>query len=147
MSSHFIYKTFKNSVALTRRPLAVRSGLIAVAFIGGFALSPSGVASDEEWTKETFTMVGVKNYFWEICREFTAGDVVSYRSNSAYPIDFNIHYHPGKETKFKLKKEGVSEVSGSFTPADNQHYCFTWTSTEERGENWLITLEYQAVSN
>lgn len=120
------------------KPMLVASLMTLVASWSGAA------AATEGWQDTPVTMIGVANYFREVCREFSAGDKVEYRFTSAHPVNFNIHHHPNSSTVFLLKKESLAELSGNFTAATNDHYCFTWTNLVELGaQEWDVQLQHR----
>ena len=102
-------------------------------------------AHADAWKQQVVPMVGVTNYAREACLKFKAGDKVQYRFESKHEVNFDIHYHPENETKFKERKDAVKQLAGEFTSEASQHYCFTWKNKHELDTEWSITLHYLAV--
>jgi len=105
-------------------------------------LSITAIANANEWRQVTVPMIGVENYAREVCVEFQAGDRVQYRFDSEHMVNFNIHYHPDGGTSFKIRQDQITNTSSEFTSEVTQRYCFTWTNTEERGDEWDLFLHY-----
>lgn len=76
----------------------------------------------------SFTLSG--KAFDERCLHLEAGQSIRYRFKASAPVDFNIHYHRGKEVVFPVKRAGVREASGTFKAKGAEGYCLMW---EHRG--------------
>ena len=122
-------------------PTARHSAFFAIV---GFISSVAGAAT--EWTEASIAMVGVKNYSMERCLKFEAGKKVEFSFNSQSPVNFDVHYHPGNTTLFKIKKENVSQLDGDFISEAEDHYCFTWVNPADLGSDWSIQLKYRVVN-
>jgi len=72
----------------------------------------------------SFTLSG--KAFDERCLRLEAGQSIQYRFNASAPVDFNIHYHRGKDVVFPVRKAGVREASGTFKAKGADGYCLMW---------------------
>lgn len=66
--------------------------------------------------------------FVEICGKVSAGEAVRWSFNADAPLDFNIHYHVGKDVIFPAKRAQVSGGQDVLTAPVAQDYCWMWTN-------------------
>ena len=66
--------------------------------------------------------------FIEVCGKLTAGDGVRWTFVTGAPVDFNIHYHVGKETVFPARQAQVSSGGDTLNITVAQDYCWMWTN-------------------
>lgn len=64
--------------------------------------------------------------FDERCLKLTAGEAVRYRFDASAPVDFNIHYHRGKDVFYPVKQTGVRRADGTFRADAADDYCLMW---------------------
>jgi hypothetical protein len=92
----------------------------AATHIVDIAWSPDG-----RFTHQTQIAAG---RFVEVCGRLAVGDGVRWRFNTAAPVDFNIHYHVGKEAVFPAKLTQVSAGRDELKVAVAQDHCWMWTN-------------------
>ena len=66
--------------------------------------------------------------FAEWCGKLRSGEKVTWRYESAAPVNFNIHYHEGKDVRFPARQDGASTAEGVLQVASDQDYCWMWTN-------------------
>ncbi len=66
--------------------------------------------------------------FVEVCGKLAAGDGVRWGFTAGAPVDFNIHYHVGKEAVFPVKQAQVAAGSDTLKVEVAQDYCWMWTN-------------------
>lgn len=66
--------------------------------------------------------------FVEVCEKLAEGAKVDWSFEAAAPVDFNVHYHQGKEVHFPAKKAQVAQDRGTLVVTLNQTYCWMWTN-------------------
>jgi len=66
--------------------------------------------------------------FDELCFELSAGESMRYSFDADAPLDFNIHWHRGKEVLFPVKVGAVARLGSVFRSSDKQAYCLMWTN-------------------
>ena len=66
--------------------------------------------------------------FVEVCGKLVVGNAVRWSFTSAALVDFNIHYHVGKETVFPTKQVQVASSRDTLNVAVAQDYCWMWTN-------------------
>lgn len=64
--------------------------------------------------------------FDERCLKLAAGEAVRYRFTASSPVDFNVHYHRGKEVFYPVKQAAVREGAGTFRADADDAYCLMW---------------------
>jgi hypothetical protein len=64
----------------------------------------------------------------ELCVELAAGETVGYWFESSAPLDFNVHWHRGKQVHYPVKRDRVRRLEGRFRAREAQTYCLMWTS-------------------
>ena len=66
--------------------------------------------------------------FIEVCGKLAVGNPVRWRFTAAAPVDFNIHFHVGKETVFPVKQAQVAVGDDTLKVTVAQDHCWMWTN-------------------
>lgn len=69
--------------------------------------------------------------FDEHCVQLAAGERVRYRYSATAELDFNIHYHRGKDVLYPVKTTASRSADATFTAPHADTYCLMW---ERRGD-------------
>lgn len=69
--------------------------------------------------------------FAEWCGKLRRDDRVQWSFEAAAPLNFNVHYHEGKEVRFPARQEGVVKAVGTLDVALDQDYCWMWTNKSQ----------------
>ena len=105
------------------------AALAAAAFSGAaFAanhISDIAWAPDGRYTHQAQITAGK---FVEVCGKLAVGEGVRWSFTAAAPVDFNIHYHVGKEAVFPARQAQVSSGRDTLNAAVAQDYCWMWTN-------------------
>jgi hypothetical protein len=64
----------------------------------------------------------------EECLHLDKGRKRAYEWKADTAVDFNIHYHEGKEVFYPVKKERQRLGKGTFRAKVAQDYCWMWTA-------------------
>lgn len=64
----------------------------------------------------------------EVCGKLAPGDGVRWSFVAAAPVDFNIHYHLGKETVFPARLAQVSGGRDTLNVTSAQDHCWMWSN-------------------
>ncbi|HSW08015.1 hypothetical protein [Aquabacterium sp.] len=64
--------------------------------------------------------------FIEVCEKLPKGAKVAWSFEAATRVDFNIHYHEGKEVRFPAKKDQIAKDAGTLVAKVEQDYCWMW---------------------
>ena len=57
------------------------------------------------------------------------------------PMNFNIHYHEGKQVVFPAKQDGASQVEGLLKVSVGQDCCWMWTNKGTSPAKLQLTLK------
>jgi len=66
--------------------------------------------------------------FVEVCGRLAAGAVVDWRFEAGSGLDFNVHFHEGKEVRFPARQAKVAKAEGTLDAPVDQDYCWMWTN-------------------
>lgn len=66
--------------------------------------------------------------FVEVCVKLALGEGVRWSFTTDAPVDFNIHYHGGKEAVVPVKQPQVSTGRDTLNVTVAQDYCWMWTN-------------------
>ena len=66
--------------------------------------------------------------FVEACEKLPKGAKVTWSFEATSSIDFNIHYHEGKQVRFPAQRTQVAKDEGTLTTSLAQDYCWMWTN-------------------
>jgi hypothetical protein len=66
--------------------------------------------------------------FTEVCGRLEPSSLVQWRFAASAPLNFNVHYHEGRDVKFPAKQDAVAESSGRLSVAVQQDSCWMWTN-------------------
>lgn len=66
--------------------------------------------------------------FIEACGSLAAGDQISWRFTTTAPVEFNIHYHVGKEAVYPARQAEVSAGRDRLKVTAAQDHCWMWTN-------------------
>jgi hypothetical protein len=78
--------------------------------------------------------------FVEVCEKLPQGSKVRWSYKSAAPMDFNIHYHEGKDVKFPAKQNASAAAEGVLDAATEQDFCWMWTNRSKAAAALQLTL-------
>ncbi len=79
--------------------------------------------------------------FAEVCGKLARAQAVAWRFDADGPLNFNIHYHEGKEVRYPERRDALADGSGRLQAAHDQDYCWMWTnkSTQPIALQLLLT--------
>ncbi len=78
--------------------------------------------------------------FVELCGKLALGDVIRWEFAASVPVDFNIHYHVGKEAEFPAKQAQVTSGQDTLRVAVREDYCWMWTNKTTAATKLSVTL-------
>jgi len=88
-------------------------------------------ADDIEWAADGSAAREVQvapGRFVEWCGKLRRGEKVQWRFDASGPLNFNVHYHQGKDVHFPSKQDAVAKADGTLDIASDQDYCWMWTN-------------------
>ena len=99
---------------------------VAVVFAGPAAAGVVDIQwSDSGAAAQEFRVEPGK--FAEWCGKLRKGEKITWRFEAGAPLDFNIHYHEGKDVRFPAKQDGTAKAEGTLEVAVDQDYCWMWS--------------------
>ncbi|MEY2593976.1 MAG: hypothetical protein RI972_1665 [Pseudomonadota bacterium] len=69
--------------------------------------------------------------FVEVCGELSPRAVVAWSYNASEALDFNIHYHLGKDVVYAVQPSRMKAVADKLTANVPEHYCWMWVNKGE----------------
>ena len=66
--------------------------------------------------------------FVELCGKLPQGAKVQWTFDAAAPVDFNIHYHRGKEVVTPAEAKHATRGADTLAVAVAEEYCWMWTN-------------------
>ena len=79
--------------------------------------------------------------FTEVCGKLPAGLKVRWNFEASTPLDFNIHYHVGKEVVFPSKLKAVAAAQDTLDTKIEQDYCWMWTNKSALPSTVTVRLQ------
>jgi hypothetical protein len=64
--------------------------------------------------------------FDERCLRLDAGESIRYRFSASAPVDFNIHYHRGKEVFYPVTARATRAADARYSASHADTYCLMW---------------------
>lgn len=79
--------------------------------------------------------------FAELCGPLSKGQSIAWTFKADQPLDFNIHYHRGKDVLFPAKQEDLVESRGNLNVSIDQQYCWMWSNKRDTSARLHVTLK------
>lgn len=124
-------RTVVAALSVLRVRISVMNKTFFVAALWLPALAAQAEIVDIRWSAEgrfehRATVAPAK--FVELCGKFPAALRVHWRFEANAPLDFNIHYHVGKEVVYAAQLKAVAAAHNSLLTALEQDHCWMWTN-------------------
>ena len=78
--------------------------------------------------------------FAEVCGRLNKGQSVAWSFKGDRPMNFNIHYHEGKQVVFPAKQDDAVDAQGKLDVGLSQDYCWMWTNKTDLPAKFLLEL-------
>ena|ERR1700682_5287307 len=78
--------------------------------------------------------------FVEVCGKFEPGQTISWKFGADLPLDFNIHYHEGKDVIYPEKREAVQQFAGRLLASTKHDYCWMWSNEKGAPARVVVTI-------
>ena len=78
--------------------------------------------------------------FAEVCGRLTKGQSIAWSFKSGQPLNFNIHYHEGKNVVFPVKKDRTADLDGELQVGVDQDYCWMRENPGGAGTTFTVLL-------
>ncbi|HEY0858739.1 MAG TPA: hypothetical protein VGE16_16870 [Albitalea sp.] len=66
--------------------------------------------------------------FVELCEKLPAGSSVQWSFEAGGPLNFNVHYHEGKQVQYPTRLDNAANGQGALKAAIDQDYCWMWSN-------------------
>jgi hypothetical protein len=120
----------------------------AVLLAVGALLLPMRTAQAEVvdivWQSEgrfdrSFTVAPGK--FAELCGSLSPGQTVNWSFDADGALNFNIHYHAGKDVRYPKRLNQTYRSRGKLAVKSSQDYCWMWTNKSATPAQLAVRLE------
>ena len=81
--------------------------------------------------------------FVELCGKLPNAQRVQWGFEAGAPLDFNIHYHLGKEVVYPAQLKAVATAQDRLLTTLEQDYCWMWTNRSKATTTLKIKLQRQ----
>ena len=89
--------------------------------------------------EQSFTVPPGK--FAEFCGALSKGQSIAWTFKADQPLNFNIHYHVGKDVTFPEKQDDLAESRGNLNVPVEQQYCWMWSNKQSASARLHVTLK------
>ena len=79
--------------------------------------------------------------FAEVCGKLPAGLKVGWTFEASAPLEFNVHYHVGKEVVFPSKLTAVVTPKDTLATKIDQDYCWMWSNKTAASATIKVKLQ------
>ncbi len=79
--------------------------------------------------------------FVELCGKLPAGLALRWDFDASTPVDFNVHYHLGKEVVFPNRLTGVEKAQDTLITTTPQDYCWMWSNKSAAPATLSVRLQ------
>ena len=121
-----------------RRPL-----LLAMLMLVAVPAASADVV-DIQWSgdgKFAHSSAVAAGKFLEVCGKIPAGMKVNWEFEAGTPLDFNVHYHLGKEVMYPAKLTAVATAKDVLATTSEQDYCWMWTNKSAAAAKLSVRLQ------
>ena len=78
--------------------------------------------------------------FAEVCGQLAKDQSVAWWFKGDRPMNFNIHYHEGKQVVFPARQDAVVEAQGKLDVGLAQDYCWMWSNKTDSAVQLQLIL-------
>ena len=79
--------------------------------------------------------------FAEVCGKLPVSASVRWEFDASSPVDFNIHYHAGKDVVFPSKLSAVATANNTLRARVAQDYCWMWSNKSTESVTLNVKLQ------
>ena len=80
--------------------------------------------------------------FSEVCGKLKKGNSIRWQFDSSAPLEFNIHYHEGKNVIFPYKMSAIKSGEEELLISLDQDYCWMWTNKSKEEVKLEMSLRH-----
>jgi len=130
-----------NSTGFKRHPASsVALGLALAAVASSTLADIVDIAWDAGGRFERSVSVA-PGKFAEVCGKLPTDLKVVWSFEASAPLDFNVHYHVGKEVVFPSKLTAVVAAKDTLATKIDQDYCWMWSNKSTAPATIVVKLQ------
>jgi hypothetical protein len=122
----------------------VLAGLLLAAAMAHAELVEIKWAEDGRFERQMKVAPGK---FAEVCGPLKAGQTIVWSFEADAPMNFNIHYHVGKDVHYPKQQDKVRTQQGELLVDLAQDYCWMWVNKTAKASPLSLKLATQPVTN
>lgn len=135
------------SARTVRKPFVTAALTLVTAAAG---LAPAARAGDDALVEIAWgdggryarSLAIAPGKFAELCGALAAGAAVPWRFEADQPLDFNIHFHLGKdEVRYPARAAQVRRADGTLAADAAREYCWMWTNKTAAAATVRVELQ------
>ena len=78
--------------------------------------------------------------FAELCGPLEQGQTIQWSFKADRAVNFNVHYHEGKDVRYPAKKDQVARLQGDLMVDAKQDYCWMWVNKTTTSAKLSVAL-------
>ena len=78
--------------------------------------------------------------FAELCGALNPGQSVQWRFEASKSLDFNLHFHVGKDVRYPARADQARELQGTLVVDSAQDYCWMWSNRSDAAASLQVHL-------
>ena len=126
------------------KPNLAAQMLLLSALVFSFTTCKAEVISFKLEANPSFkTQVNIQpGKFSEVCGKLKKGNLIRWQFDSSAPLEFNIHYHEGKNVIFPYKMSAIKSGEEELLISLDQDYCWMWTNKSKEEVKLEMSLRH-----
>jgi len=126
------------------KPNLAAQMLLLSALVFSFTTCKAEVISFKLEANPSFkTQVNIQpGKFSEVCGKLKKGNLIRWQFDSSAPLEFNIHYHEGKNVIFPYKMSAIKSGEEELLIYLDQDYCWMWTNKSKEEVKLEMSLRH-----
>ena len=126
------------------KPNLAAQMLLLSALVFSFTTCKAEVISFKLEANPSFkTQVNIQpGKFSEVCGKLKKGNLIRWQFDSSAPLEFNIHYHEGKNVIFSYKMSAIKSGEEELLISLDQDYCWMWTNKSKEEVKLEMSLRH-----
>jgi hypothetical protein len=78
--------------------------------------------------------------FAEVCGKVVPGQQIQWRYEASAELEFNIHYHVGKEVSYP-ERANAARAEGELRVARSEDHCWMWVNKSSEAASFKLALQ------
>jgi hypothetical protein len=110
--------------------MTTKTAVAALLLCLPLAASAAQHITDIAWRGDAYrhAVTVAPGRFFEACGKLDAGAAVRWQFEASAVLDFNIHYHQGKDVIYPAQLKAVAQGADTLAVKLAQDYCWMWTN-------------------